>query len=103
MLMFWSLALCYVSYTMGGLSEGTTVLQSRTRCMTRMQMPCSVWVSFVASIMGLLAFPALFVAAIMMLLDRIVGTSFFMPAVISMGQQLEHGGDRKSVVEGKRV
>src|SRR3546814_18418488 len=28
----------------------------------------------------------------MMLLDRIVGTSFFMPAVISMGQQLEHGG-----------
>src|SRR3546814_7446594 len=42
--------------------------------------------------MGLLAFPALFVAAIMMLLDRIVGTRFFMPAVIAMGQQLEHGG-----------
>src|SRR3546814_6114794 len=60
--------------------------------MTLMRMPCSVWGIFVASIMGLLAFPALFVAAIMMLLDRIVGTSFFMPAVISMGQQLEHGG-----------
>src|SRR3546814_4303953 len=87
-----SLAVFIIAFTMGGLNYVTTVLQARTRGMTLMRMPCSVWGIFVASIMGLLAFPALFVAAIMMLLDRIVGTSFFMPAVISMGQQLEHGG-----------
>ena len=91
-LMLVSLAVFIIAFTMGGLNYVTTVLQARTRGMTLMRMPCSVWGIFVASIMGLLAFPALFVAAIMMLLDRIIGTSFFMPAVISMGQQLEHGG-----------
>jgi cytochrome c oxidase subunit 1 len=42
--------------------------------------------------MALLAFPALFVACVMMLFDRLLGTSFFMPALVEMGQQLEHGG-----------
>src|SRR3546814_5265158 len=87
-----ALVLFISAVTRGGLYCVITVLQARTRGMTLMRMPCSVWGIFVASIMGLLAFPALFVAAIMMLLDQIVGTSFFMPAVISMGQQLEHGG-----------
>src|SRR3546814_9969269 len=57
-----------------------------------MRMPCSVWGIFVASIMGLLAFPALFVASIMMLLDRVIGTSFFLPSIVSMGQQLPYSG-----------
>src|SRR5215210_5092011 len=89
-LMLVSLAVFIIAFTMGGLNYVTTVLQARTRGMTLFRMPCSVWGIFVASIMGLLAFPALFVGAIMMLLDRIVGTSFFIPAVVSMGQQLNH-------------
>jgi cytochrome c oxidase subunit 1 len=81
-----SLAIFIIAFTMGGLNYVTTVLQARTRSMTLMRMPLSVWGIFIASIMGLLAFPALFVAAIMMMLDHLAGTSFFMPAMQTMGQ-----------------
>ena len=40
----------------------------------------------------MLAFPALFVACVMMLLDRVLGTSFFMPTIVEMGEQLGYGG-----------
>jgi cytochrome c oxidase subunit 1 len=43
-------------------------------------------------VMALLAFPALFVASVMLLLDRILGTSFFMPALVEMGQLTKYGG-----------
>jgi len=81
-----SLAIFVAAFTMGGLNYVTTVLQARTRGMTLMRMPLSVWGIFTASIMGLLAFPALFVAAIMMLFDHFAGTSFFMPTMQSMGR-----------------
>ncbi|EPR17351.1 cytochrome C oxidase [Sphingobium indicum IP26] len=80
-----SLAIFVAAFTMGGLNYVTTVLQARTRGMTLMRMPLSVWGIFTASVMGLLAFPALFVAAIMMLFDHFAGTSFFMPTMQSMG------------------
>src|SRR5206468_7605567 len=41
---------------------------------------------------ALLAFPALVVASVMMLFDRLLGTSFFMPALVEMGQQMKYGG-----------
>ena len=87
-----SLAIFIVAFTMGGLNYITTVLQARTRGMTLMRMPLSVWGIFIATVLGLLAFPALFVSAVMMLLDKIIGTSFFMPAVSSLGENLEYGG-----------
>jgi cytochrome c oxidase subunit 1 len=55
-------------------------------------MPLSVWGIFVATILGLFAFPALFVSAIMMAFDHLLGTSFFMPAMISLGESVEHAG-----------
>src|SRR3546814_19856439 len=67
-LMLASLAIFIVGFTMGGLNYVVTVLQARAKGMTLMRMPCSDWGIFVASIMALLAFPALFVACIMMLL-----------------------------------
>jgi len=60
--------------------------------MTLMRMPLSVWGIFTATILALLAFPALFVSGVMMLLDRVAGTSFFMPAIVSMGKQLDYSG-----------
>src|SRR3546814_605368 len=77
---------------MGGLNYVVTVLQGRTRGMTLMRMPLTVWGIFTATVMALLAFPALFVAAVMMLFDRLLGTSFFMPSLVEMGQQLQYGG-----------
>ncbi len=91
-LMLISLALFIVAATMGGLNYVTTVIQARTRGLTMMRLPLSVWGIFMATILALLAFPALFVGAIMMLFDRLLGASFFMPAIVSMGQHLDHQG-----------
>ncbi|MGF1621718.1 MAG: cytochrome c oxidase subunit I [Rhodomicrobiaceae bacterium] len=91
-LMLSSLALFIVGFTMGGLNYVVTVLQARTRGMTLMRMPLTVWGIFTATVLALLAFPALFVGAVMMLLDRVLGTSFFMPTIVELGTQLEYGG-----------
>ena len=91
-LMLVSLILFIIGFTMGGLNYVVTVLQGRTRGMTLMRMPLTVWGIFTATVMALLAFPALFVASVMMLFDRVLGTSFFMPAVVEMGEQLSYGG-----------
>jgi cytochrome c oxidase subunit 1 len=91
-LMLASLAFFIIGFTMGGLNYVVTVLQSRTRGMTLMRLPLTVWGIFMATVLALLAFPALFVSAVMMLLDRLLGTSFFMPAVASLGQQLDYNG-----------
>ncbi len=91
-LMLVSLAVFIVAFTMGGLNYVTTVLQARCRGMTLMRMPLSVWGIFMATILGLLAFPALLVSAIMLLLDKMIGTSFFMPAMMAAGEVTEYGG-----------
>jgi cytochrome c oxidase subunit 1 len=57
-----------------------------------MRMPLTIWGIFMATVLALLAFPALLVSAIMMIFDMTLGTSFFMPAIISMGQPLDHTG-----------
>ncbi len=87
-----SLLVFIAAATMGGLNYVTTILQARTRGMTLMRMPLTVWGIFIATILALLAFPALFVSGVMMLLDRVLGTSFFMPAIVSMGQPLGYSG-----------
>ena len=91
-LMLVSLAFFIIGFTMGGLNYVVTVLQARTRGMTMMRLPLTIWGIFMATILALLAFPALFVSAIMMMLDLTLGTSFFMPAMVSKGQQLGHSG-----------
>jgi cytochrome c oxidase subunit I len=91
-LMLASLILFIIGFTMGGLNYVVTVLQARTRGMTLMRLPLTVWGIFTATVMALLAFPALFVASVMMLLDRLLGTSFFMPTLVEMGQLTKYGG-----------
>jgi cytochrome c oxidase subunit 1 len=91
-LMLGSLAIFIVAFTMGGLNYVTTVLQARTSGMTMMRMPLTVWGIFTATILGILAFPALLVSAIMMMLDKTLGTSFFMPALVSLGESLDYSG-----------
>jgi len=91
-LMLVSLVFFIIGFTMGGLNYVVTVLQARTRGMSLMRLPLTVWGIFMATILALLAFPALFVSAIMMILDRLLGTSFFMPAIVSMGDQTSYDG-----------
>ncbi len=91
-LMLVSLSLFVIGFTMGGLNYVITILQARTRGMTLMRMPLTIWGIFTATVLALLAFPALFVACIMMTLDNLLGTSFFMPEIFTMGEQLGTSG-----------
>jgi cytochrome c oxidase subunit I len=91
-LMLASLILFIIGFTMGGLNYVVTVLQGRTRGMTMMRLPLTVWGIFTATVLALLAFPALFVACVMMLLDRTLGTSFFMPSLVQAGEHLNYSG-----------
>jgi cytochrome c oxidase subunit 1 len=91
-LMLASLIIFIIGFTMGGLNYVVTVLQARCKGMTLMRLPLSVWGIFVATILALLAFPALFVGCVMMLFDRLLGTSFFMPKIVEFGEQLNYSG-----------
>ena len=92
LLMCISLILFVAGFTMGGLNYLITVLQARTRGMTLMRMPLTVWGIFTATVLAMLAFPALLVGALMMTLDNVLGTSFFMPTIIQAGEILEYSG-----------
>ena len=91
-LMLISLSLFVIGFTMGGLNYIVTILQGRTRGMTLMRMPLTIWGIFTATVLAMLAFPALIVACIMMTLDSLLGTSFFMPSMVQMGEHLKYGG-----------
>ena len=75
-----SMALFIASFTMGGLNIVATVFSVRAPGLSMMRLPLTVWSYFIAAIVGLLAFPPLTAAAVMLLLDRHFGTSFFLPA-----------------------
>lgn len=92
---FWllAMALFIVSFTMGGLNYFATIVNMRAKGMTYMRMPMTVWSLFLATIIGLLSFPPLTAAAILLLFDRHGGTSFYLPAGLFFGNQvLPHQG-----------
>jgi len=87
-----SIALFCVASMMGALNFITTTLDLRAKGMTLMRMPLTVWSWFITAILGLLAFGVLLSAGILLLMDRNLGTSFFVPVVVVNGQLLGHKG-----------
>src|ERR1017187_9261155 len=72
----------------------TTVLNLRARGMSLMRMPLTSWAWFTTAILALLAFPVLLAGGVLLMLDRVGGTSFFIPAglVISDRHLTNSGG-----------
>jgi len=88
-----SIAIFCVSSLLGSLNYITTILVLRTRGMSLMRMPLTVWGIFVAAVLALLSFPVLMAAGILLLFDRLAGTSFFVPAgLVVGGQVVQHTG-----------
>jgi cytochrome c oxidase subunit 1 len=87
-----SIAIFCVASLMGALNFITTVLDLRAKGMTMMRMPLTVWSWFITAILGLLAFGVLLSAGILLLLDRNLGTSFYVPLVVVNGQIMAHKG-----------
>ncbi len=78
----WILGMVFLitSSLLGSINFITTIIQLRTKGLTFMRLPFFVWAQFVTSFLLLLAFPPLEAAAIFQLMDRVVGTSFFLPS-----------------------
>ncbi|MBI3324533.1 MAG: cbb3-type cytochrome c oxidase subunit I, partial [Candidatus Omnitrophica bacterium] len=77
----WIVSVLFVgtSSIMGALNYITTIINHRAPGMTFFRMPLSIWALFITAIMSLLATPVLASALILLLLDRTLGTSFFLP------------------------
>ena len=81
------------SSLLNSLNVIVTVLQMRTDGLSMMRLPFFVWAQLVTAFLLLLAFPPLQSAALLQLMDRVAGTSFFMPSgLVVSGQVLEAAG-----------
>jgi len=67
------------SSLLGAVNFITTIIQLRAPGMTWMRLPFFVWVQLITAFLLLLAFPPLEAASVMQLMDRVAGTSFFLP------------------------
>jgi len=83
-----SIAIFCVGSLLGALNFITTLLNMRTRGMTLMRMPLTCWAWFTTAVLALLSFPVLLGAGILLLLDRTVGTSFFVPGGLVFGSSV---------------
>ena len=92
---FWLIGMLFLitSSLLGSINFITTIIQLRTEGLHFMRLPFFVWAQFVTSFLLLLAFPPLEAAAILQLMDRVAGTSFFLPSgLIVSGQVLPVSG-----------
>jgi cytochrome c oxidase subunit 1 len=87
-----SMALFIVSQLLGGVNYITTVINLRTRGMSMTKLPLTIWAFFLTAILGLLAFPVLFSAALLLIFDRSFGTSFFLSDIFIAGEALSVTG-----------
>jgi cytochrome c oxidase subunit 1 len=87
-----SIAIFCIASLMGALNFITTTLDLRAKGMTLMRMPLTCWAWLITAILGLLAFGVLLSAGILLLLDRNLGTSFYVPLVVVNGQIMGHKG-----------
>ncbi|HEV7504515.1 MAG TPA: cbb3-type cytochrome c oxidase subunit I [Thermoanaerobaculia bacterium] len=82
-----------ISSVLGSMNFLVTIIQLRAPGLTWMRLPFFVWAQFVTSFLLLLAFPALQAAAVLQMMDRLAGTSFFLPSgLVISGQQLQVAG-----------
>ena len=71
----------------------TIIINLRTKGMTMSRMPLTIWAFFVTAILGVLSFPVLLSAALLLMMDRLMGTSFYLSDIIVGGEMLtNHGG-----------
>jgi cytochrome c oxidase subunit I len=88
-----SMTVFIASSLIGSLNYIVTVLNLRTRGMKMTRMPLTIWAFFVTAVLGVLSFPVLLSAALLLLMDRTAGTSFYLSDIIVGSEMLEnHGG-----------
>jgi cytochrome c oxidase subunit 1 len=87
-----AMALFIASTLMGGINYITTVINLRTKGMSFSRLPLTVWSFLLTAIIGLLSFPVLFAAALLLIFDRSFGTSFYLAEIFINGEALPNMG-----------
>jgi cytochrome c oxidase subunit 1 len=87
-----SMTIFIASSLIGSLNYIVTVFNLRTKGMKMTRMPLTIWAFFVTAIIGVLSFPVLVSAVVLMLMDRTMGTSFYVNDAIQGGEILEQSG-----------
>ena len=87
-----SMAFFIASSLLGSLNYIVTVLNLRTKGMSLTRMPLTIWAFFVTAIIGVVSFPVLLSAALLLIMDRSFGTSFFLSDIFIQGEVLHYQG-----------
>jgi cytochrome c oxidase subunit 1 len=87
-----SMALFIASSLMGSLNYVVTVINLRTKGMTMTRMPLTIWTFFITAVIGIVSFPVLLSAALLLIMDRSFGTSFFLSDIYLAGEVLNYQG-----------
>lgn len=87
-----SMTLFIASSMIGGLNYIVTIVNLRTTGMSMTRLPLTVWALLVTAILGLLSFPVLLSAALLLLFDRSFGTSFYLSDIFIAGEALDYNG-----------
>ena len=87
-----SMAIFIASSLLGSLNYIVTVLNLRTKGMTMTRMPLTIWAFFITAVIGVISFPVLLSAALLLIMDRSFGTSFFLSDIYLAGEVLDYQG-----------
>ncbi|UKJ07406.1 cytochrome c oxidase subunit I [Solitalea lacus] len=87
-----SMAMFVASSLMGGINYISTILNMRTKGMSMTRMPLTIWAFLLTAVLGLLSFPVLFAAVILLIFDRSFGTSFYLSDIYIGGEALPNTG-----------
>ncbi len=90
----WLVAMVFfiVSTLLGGINYVTTIINMRTEGMSFTKMPLTIWSFFLTAIIGILSFPVLVAAALLLVFDRSFGTSFYLSDIYIGGEALANQG-----------
>jgi cytochrome c oxidase subunit 1 len=94
-----SMTIFIASSLLGSLNYIVTVLNLRTKGMKMTRLPLTIWAFFITAVIGVLSFPVLVSAVVLMLMDRTLGTSFHINDTIISGEILEQSGGSQILFE----
>ena len=87
-----SMTVFIASSLLGGINYIVTILNLRTKGMSMTKLPLTIWAFFITAILGVLSFPVLLSAAVLLLMDRGFGTSFYMSDIVTSSGALDATG-----------
>jgi cytochrome c oxidase subunit 1 len=87
-----SMVFFIASSLLGGLNYIVTIINLRTKGMKMTRLPLTMWALFVTAILGVLSFPVLVSAAVLLLMDRSFGTAFYLSDIFIQGEALDVTG-----------